>query len=53
MVTALDEDAINIGLEVERLRASAEHFKMRISPALHMPVAATDADANRIIEPVG
>ena len=53
MVTALDEDAINIGLEVERLRAPAEHFKMCISPTLHMPVAATDADANRIIEPVG
>ena len=53
MVTALNEDTINIRLEVERLRTSAKHFKMCISPALHMPVATADSDANRVVPPVG
>ena len=53
MIAALHKDAVNIGLEIEGLRSTADIFEMRISPALHMPVAASDSNADCIINLIG
>ena len=53
MIAALDKDAVNVGFEIERLRSTAKILKMRITPALHVPVASPDSNADCIIHFIG
>ena len=49
VVAALHKDTVDIGLEIEGLRHTADIFEVRIAPALHVPVAASDTNANGVI----
>ena len=52
-IAALQKDPVNIGLEIERLRETAEILEMHVAFALHVPIAAADPDADGVVNLIG
>src|ERR1044071_741287 len=47
-IAALHKNPVNIGLEIERLRETAEILKMRVAPTLPMPITTADPNAHGV-----